>query len=275
METIGTKQGQPTGRYKSPEIGFCKVVLWGGATFSRFCGWIPRHESTKLASIFTEKLPFAQLQCHHLSSIPLTQCSCGPHGGNETQPAWEGIKCPKYMCLVVEGKVWWLLTVESSTTCVCMHVFKYITSYTSCVSPQSYIIFTGHLDIIDKFSVCWTYLRGLEFRGDHHVDIFWCFKTIFLSIQNPPPPHQDPCGVSPGVVNMASFDDERTPIAGCKKGSKCWQMCSPRLEIFWRRRGSRGDLYVFFPWSLSCHKKQHFENSKMLRSNISKSKAKQ
>lgn len=53
-----------------------------------------------------------------------------------------------------------------------------------------------------------------------------------------PPPPPDPCGVSPGVVNMASFHDERTPIAGGKKG----------VEMVTEDEGVVEGIYIcFFP----------------------------
>ena len=113
--TIGTKHRQPTAiDAKISRDWMCKKVLLGfGVLHSLhaiplgFCGWLQRpHETANRSTGFTEKLPFAQLQCHHhLSSIPLTQCSCGPagHGGfHGTNPPSLGRnqRVQNYMCLV-------------------------------------------------------------------------------------------------------------------------------------------------------------------------------
>lgn len=77
-------------RYKISRDWMCKKGSFGvfsGATFSpcnslrilpggKRCG---RRKPANRSAGFTKKLPVAQLECHHhLSSIPLTQCSCGP-----------------------------------------------------------------------------------------------------------------------------------------------------------------------------------------------------
>ena len=120
--TIGTKHRQPTAiDAKISRDWMCKKVLLGfGVLHSLHAiplGFCPVVSAAAAAGNprntgFTKKLPFAQLQCHHhLSSIPLTQCSCGPRciawrvQWNQPVPSLgRNQRVQNYMCLVC-----WLL----------------------------------------------------------------------------------------------------------------------------------------------------------------------